>query len=74
MENGAAEKDGRIKQGDVILAVDGVNVVDASHKRVISLIGQSGLNGKVALRIRRKHDDQGINTYFFYKNHSIWQS
>lgn len=52
--NGAAEKDGRLRHGDIILAVDGVNVVDASHKKVISLMIDAGGNGQVTLRIRRK--------------------
>ena len=54
--NAAAHKDGRLRENDIILAVDGINVVDASHKRVISLIKNAGLNKQVTLRIRRKTD------------------
>ena len=42
--NAAAHKDGRLRENDIILAVDGINVVDASHKRVILLIKNAGLN------------------------------
>ncbi|XP_065656846.1 membrane-associated guanylate kinase, WW and PDZ domain-containing protein 1 isoform X3 [Hydra vulgaris] len=56
VENGAAEQDGRLRPGDIILAVDGVNVVDASHKKVITLMGNAGLNGQVTLRLRRKNE------------------
>ena len=57
--NGEAEKDGRLRKGDVILAVDGNNVVDASHKRVISLMQQAGHKGKVTLRVRRQDEEKG---------------
>ena len=43
----------------MILAVDGINVVDATHKRVISLMNNAALNGKVTLRVRRKADADG---------------
>ncbi len=55
MKNGAADRDGRLRKGDVILAVDGVNVIDATHRRVISLMGNAGKDGKVTLRVRRTH-------------------
>eukprot|EP00794_Sanderia_malayensis_P006133 gene6133-6841_t len=54
--NGAADKDGRLREGDVILAVNGVNVIDASHKKVITLMINAGNEGQVMLRIRRNID------------------
>ena len=51
--NGAADRDGRLRQGDLILAVDGINVIGASHQRVITLMSTAGKNGQVSLRIRR---------------------
>ena len=54
--NGEAQKDGRLRKGDIILAVDGTNVVDASHKRVITLMQTAGSKGKVTLRVRRQDD------------------
>lgn len=52
--NGEAQKDGRLVKGDIILAVDGTNVVDASHKHVITLMQKAGSKGKVTLRVRRQ--------------------
>ena len=54
--NGEAQTDGRLRKGDIILAVDGTNVVDASHKRVITLMQTAGSKGKVTLRVRRQDD------------------
>lgn len=64
--NGEAEKDGRLRKGDVILAVDGINVVDASHKRVITLMQSAGGKGKVTLRVRRE-ESKGRKTFLTQK-------
>ena len=57
--NGEADKDGRLGHDDIILAVDGISVVDATHKRVISLMNNAALNGKVTLRVKRKAESEG---------------
>lgn len=69
--NGAAEKDGRLRHGDIILAVDGVNVVDASHKKVISLMIDAGGNGQVTLRIRRKTESSSEYSFDHDINRAI---
>jgi len=42
-----------------------VNVVDAYHKRVISLMQTAGTKGKVTLRVRRQDDVTATRKSFF---------
>ncbi|XP_035677581.1 membrane-associated guanylate kinase, WW and PDZ domain-containing protein 1-like isoform X4 [Branchiostoma floridae] len=54
---GAADLDGRLLSGDELLYVDGVAVQNASHHKVVSLMGQAALAGKVSLGVRRRLQD-----------------
>lgn len=51
---GAADLDGRICTGDIILNVDGHSVINSSHHQVVQLMGIAASNGRVKLRIRRR--------------------
>lgn len=51
---GAADKDTRIASGDEILNINGVNVENASHHRVVQLMGEAGLRGQVTMILRRR--------------------
>ena len=57
--NGAADRDGRFRVGDLILAVNNISTIDASHQRVISLMSNAGRSGQVTLRVRRKVEKEG---------------
>ena len=57
--NGAADRDGRLHEGDLILAVNNISTIDASHQRVISLMSNAGRGGQVTLRVRRKVEKEG---------------
>ncbi|XP_059171785.1 membrane-associated guanylate kinase, WW and PDZ domain-containing protein 1-like isoform X2 [Physella acuta] len=50
---GAADVDGRLRQFDEITHVDGNSVLNASHHRVVQLMTNAALNGRVTLSIRR---------------------
>ena len=54
MEGGAADLDGRLIVGDEITHINGFSVMDASHREVISLMGEAAAQGEVVLGIRRK--------------------
>ncbi|XP_017126006.1 membrane-associated guanylate kinase, WW and PDZ domain-containing protein 2 [Drosophila elegans] len=51
---GAADQDQRISTGDEILSIDGINVLNSSHHKVVSLVGESGLRGQVTMILRRR--------------------
>ena len=51
---GAADVDGRLLIGDEITHINHHSVMDASHRDVISLMGQAAALGEVTLKIRRK--------------------
>ena len=51
---GAADQDGRIRKGDEILTIDGINIQGASHRRVISLMSNASQTGHVLLGLRRR--------------------
>lgn len=51
---GAADVDGRLRTGDEILYVDNVTVMGTSHHRVVQLMGQAGIAGRVSLGVRRR--------------------
>lgn len=51
---GAADLDGRLQIGDEITHINGYSVVNASHRDVISLMGEAAAQGEVVLGIRRK--------------------
>ncbi|XP_044741559.1 membrane-associated guanylate kinase, WW and PDZ domain-containing protein 1 isoform X2 [Chrysoperla carnea] len=53
---GAADLDGRICTGDIILNVDGHSVINSSHHQVVQLMGIAAANGRVKLRIRRRRN------------------
>ncbi|UYV73810.1 MAGI3 [Cordylochernes scorpioides] len=50
---GAADLDGRIKMKDELLAVDGQNVMGASHHQVVQLMAAAAQTGYVNLTLRR---------------------
>ncbi|KAG7326528.1 hypothetical protein KOW79_009929 [Hemibagrus wyckioides] len=62
---GAAEKDGRLRAGDELMAIDGITVRGKSHKQVLDLMTNAARNGQVLLTVRRKviyrdiSDDEG---------------
>ncbi|KAK2851863.1 hypothetical protein Q5P01_008139 [Channa striata] len=58
---GAAEKDGRLRAGDELLCIDGMQVKGKSHKQVLELMTNAARNGQVMLTVRRKlaHLDGG---------------
>ncbi|XP_033154294.1 membrane-associated guanylate kinase, WW and PDZ domain-containing protein 1 [Drosophila mauritiana] len=51
---GAADQDQRINTGDEILSIDGINVLNSSHHKVVSLVGESALRGQVTMILRRR--------------------
>ena len=59
VEGGAADLDGRLIVGDEITHVNGVCVIDASHREVISLMGEAAAQGEVVLGVRRKMASPG---------------
>ena len=53
VRGGPADLDGHLQRGDEIHNVDGINVIGATHRRVISLMGNAALSGEVTLGIHR---------------------
>ena len=51
---GAADMDGRLKPGDEITTVDGHSVIGASHHRVVQLMGQAAMAGRVTIGVKRR--------------------
>ncbi|XP_055372622.1 membrane-associated guanylate kinase, WW and PDZ domain-containing protein 1 isoform X2 [Condylostylus longicornis] len=51
---GSADGDPRIATGDEILSIDGVNVVGASHHKVVQLMGEAASRGQVNMILRRR--------------------
>ena len=60
VEGGAADLDGRLIIGDEITHINGISVMDASHRDVISLMGQAAAEGVVVLGIQRKMPMPGV--------------
>ncbi|XP_060724098.1 membrane-associated guanylate kinase, WW and PDZ domain-containing protein 3 isoform X3 [Tachysurus vachellii] len=62
---GAAEKDGRLRAGDELMAIDSIMIRGKSHKQVLDLMTNAARNGQVLLTVRRKviyrdiSDDEG---------------
>lgn len=52
--NGSADLDGRLRTGDEITHVDGQNVINSSHHRVVGLMTLAGQRGHVTLGVRRR--------------------
>ena len=52
--------DGRLIVGDEIICINGVLVMDASHRDVISLMGDAAAQGEVTLGFRRKIPVPGL--------------
>ncbi len=46
--------DGRLQVGDEIIAINQRSVMDASHREVISFMGEAAAQGEVVLQIQRK--------------------
>ena len=59
--------DHRLLRGDEIHYVDGINVVGATHRRVISLMGNAALAGQVALGIFRNPARPGRKLCIFHR-------
>ena len=59
MPDGAADVDGRLFSGDEIVAVDNVNVLNASHHQVVGLMGAAAQHGRVTITVRRRIYQQG---------------
>ena len=53
VRGGPADLCGQLQRGDEIHHVDGISVVGATHRRVISLMGNAALAGEVTLGIHR---------------------
>lgn len=53
VRGGPADLSGQLQRGDEIHHVDGISVVGATHRRVISLMGNASLAGEVTLGIHR---------------------
>ena len=51
---GSADLDGRLRKNDEIIHVDGQSVISSSHHRVVQLMTNAALNGRVTLGIRRR--------------------
>ncbi|KAL8558192.1 hypothetical protein ACOMHN_036281 [Nucella lapillus] len=51
---GSADLDGRLRKNDEIIHVDGKSVIGSSHHRVVQLMTNAALNGRVTLGIRRR--------------------
>ena len=58
IRNGAAFHDGRLREGDSILEVDGHNVADGRHDVAVNLIQQAAKLGHVKLVVRRQKGEQ----------------
>lgn len=54
VSGGAADLDGRLQIGDEITHINGHSVLDASHREVITLMGEAAAQGEVVLRVQRK--------------------
>lgn len=50
-----AEKSGELKIGDLIVAVNGVNIIGMSHGEVVNLIKESGLQVHLTIDNPREH-------------------
>ncbi|XP_034143595.1 E3 ubiquitin/ISG15 ligase TRIM25-like [Esox lucius] len=57
VRHSAAHRDGRLKRGDELVAVDNVPVNQKTHEDVVALIGKAGQNGQVTLMVRRVQMD-----------------
>lgn len=57
---GAAEKNGRLRAGDELMAIDGITVRGKSHKQVLDLMTNAARNGQVLLTVRRKVIYRGV--------------
>jgi hypothetical protein len=51
---GASDVDGRLRKNDEIVLVDGQSVLNSSHHRVVQLMTNAALNGRVTLGVRRR--------------------
>ncbi|XP_023673575.1 membrane-associated guanylate kinase, WW and PDZ domain-containing protein 2-like isoform X2 [Paramormyrops kingsleyae] len=54
IEQSPAERDGRLRPGDELVAVDGVTVAGRAHRHVIDLMHAAARNGEVRLTVRRR--------------------
>ncbi|CAJ0928878.1 unnamed protein product, partial [Mesorhabditis belari] len=60
VSGGAAADDGRLKEGDEIMEIDGVSVEGAAHGEAVSLLEKAARQQHVKLLIRR-HQNHGID-------------
>uniref|UniRef100_A0A336JYE8 CSON007412 protein n=1 Tax=Culicoides sonorensis TaxID=179676 RepID=A0A336JYE8_CULSO len=51
---GAADLDGRIRTGDEIIFINEISLNQASHQRVVQLMIEAGIQGHVALVVKRR--------------------
>jgi C-terminal processing protease CtpA/Prc len=61
--DGAADVDGRLFSGDEIVAVDNVNVLNASHHQVVGLMGAAAQSGQVTITVRRRIYQQEFHQF-----------
>lgn len=59
VRGGPADLDGHLQRGDEIHNVDGINVIGATHRRVITLMGNAALAKEVKLGIYRNPNKSG---------------
>ena len=57
--------DGRLQVGDEITHINGLSVVDAAHRKVISAMGEAAAQGEVVLQIRRKMPMSGMYILYY---------
>ncbi|KAI6211964.1 Magi-1 [Aphelenchoides besseyi] len=57
IKNGAAERDGRLREGDQIVEIDGRNVIDCQHGVAVNMIKHAATLGHVKLVVRRLRDN-----------------
>ncbi|XP_031629126.1 membrane-associated guanylate kinase, WW and PDZ domain-containing protein 1 isoform X2 [Contarinia nasturtii] len=73
VEGGAAYNNPRIETGDEILSIDGHNVVQSSHHRVVELMSDAAQRGRVTMILRRRVHDPNIANLQHLQHHSHHQ-
>ena len=53
VQGGAADRDGRLRVGDVLVRINGISVLSYSHKKVVELFQSIPLDSDVQIEVRR---------------------